>query len=158
MTEKKRTYHVFLSSEEDIHINNEKIELFLNNLVPQGCTIRCIKKHKNIKLSHKDLHDLKDSSIYVVDAHRGLDNISYWELGYAMGKGLEVIGYYDGKSEIKISRDVKELIGIDETIDDIKRFVDTINRTLADLKPKEYPFSEDWDKQYVPSKKEGGAT
>lgn len=159
MTEKRGTYHVFLSCEEDVFVDSDKIELFLNNLVSsEGKTIRCIKRHKNIKLSRKDLNDLKDSSIYVVDTHKDLDNISYWELGYAMGKGLEIIGFYDGKNEIKIHKDVKELIGTDETTDDINRFVDNINRALAKLEPKEYPLREDWNGQYPSSKKVGGIT
>ena len=67
MTEKKGTFHVFLSCEDDILINNEKIELFLNKLVPSDRAIKCIKKHTKIKLSKKDLDELKESSIYVVD-------------------------------------------------------------------------------------------
>ena len=156
MTEKKGTFHVFLSCDDDILIKNEKIELFLNKLVPPDIAIKCIKKHTKIKLSKKDLDDLKESSIYVVDTHKGLDNITSWELGYAMGKGLEVIGYYDGTTGIKIPSDVGEIIGLDET-DDLNRFVENINRALADLTPKEYVFNEDWDMQYKMSKKQSGA-
>lgn len=147
-------YHIFLSCEGDVLIKDEGIEHFLNKIAPKGCTIECIK-HKNIKISKEDMDDLKESSIYVIDTHKGFDNLTYWELGYAMGKGLEIIGYYDGKSDIRIPSDVKELISIPTNID---RFVTKINRALGELKPKEYPLKEDWEKQYVPSKKEGGTT
>ncbi len=146
-------FHVFLSCEDEVLVNNESIELFLNKIAPQGCTIKCIK-HKNIKISKEDLDDLKESSIYVVDTHKQFDNITYWELGYAMGKGIEIIGYYDGKNIKKIPSDVEELITIPH---DITRFLEKLNRALSELKPKEYPLIEDWDKQYKPSKKEAGA-
>lgn len=159
MNEKKGTFHVFLSCDEDVIVDTETIELFLNKLMPQGYEIKCIKKHKNIKQSKKELSDLKDSSIYVVDTHKGLDNISFWELGYAMGSGLEVIGYYDGRSEIKVPKEVKELIGTDEATDDVGSFVENIRRIFATekKKPMEYVM-EQWNTQHGPSKKEGGVT
>jgi nucleoside 2-deoxyribosyltransferase len=156
MTEKKGTFHMFLSCEDDVIVDTQTIELFLNKLMPQGCTNKCIKKHKNIKQAKKDLSDLKESSIYVVDTHKGLDNVSFWELGYAMGSGLEVIGYYDGRSEIKVPKEVKELIGTDEATDDLESFVENIRRIFAaeKKKPLEYVM-EQWNGQLGPSKRQG---
>ena len=148
-----RKYHIFLSCEGSIQINDEELNLFLNKLAPKDCTIDCIK-HKDIKLTKEDLDDLNKSSIYIVDTHKSFDDIICWELGYAMGKGLEVIGYNNGESDVKIPFFIKEFINIPPDID---RFVTKINRAFEKLKPKEYPLKEDWDKQLIPSKKENEA-
>lgn len=144
-------YHLFLSCKDDINIQNEKIEEFLSKKLPKDIVIERINKPEDIKLAKDDLDDLKESSIYVVDTHKDFDNITYWELGYAMGKGMEVIGYYDGKNIKKIPSDVEGIINIPRNI---TRFLDKINRALSELKPKELPLIEDWDKQHVLSKKE----
>jgi len=151
----KNKYHVFLSCKDDINIENECIEEFLNKKLPKGIDIESIKKHDDIKLAKEDLDDLKESCIYVVDTHKVFDNITYWELGYVMGKGIAVIGYYDGITIKKIPSDVEGLISIS---DDIDRFVKKINRALEKLKPKEYPLEEDWDKLQKQSKKGQEAT
>ena len=149
------TYHVFLSCEDDINIEDKCIEEFLSEKLPKEIAIESIKKHDNIKLAQEDLDDLTESCIYVVDTHKDFDNITYWELGYAMGKGIEVIGYYDGENMKKIPIGVQEVISIPHNIN---RFLDKLNRVLSELKPKEYPFVEDWDKLGEISKKEPEAT
>jgi len=148
-------YHVFLSCEEDINIEDDCIEGFLSKKLPKHIDVESIKKHDDIKLAKEDLDDLQESCIYVVDTHSDFDNITYWELGYAMGKGIEIIGYYDGKNIKNIPPEVQEVISIPH---DISRFLDKINRALSELKPKEYPLIEDWDKLGDVSKKEPEAT
>jgi len=148
-------YHVFLSCKGDISIENECIEEFLKKKLPKGFDIKSIEKHDDIKLAKEDLDDLKESCIYVVDTHKDFDNITYWALGYVMGKGIAIIGYYDGKNIKKIPSDVEELISIPR---DITRFLEKINRALSELKPKEYPLEEDWDKLQKQSKKGPEAT
>ena len=51
----------------------------------------------------------------------------------------------------KIPSDVEGLISISDGID---RFMTKINRALSELKPKEYPMDEDWNKQQGISKNE----
>ena len=148
-------YHIFLSCKDDIKIENVRIEEFLSKKLPKDTAIESIKKHDDITLAKEDLDDLRESCIYVVDAHKDFDNITYWELGYAMGKGIEVIAYYDGKSMKKIPSDVEGLISIPQ---DITRFLDKINRALSELKPKEYPLFKDWNEQAKTVKKEAGVT
>lgn len=148
-------YHVFLSCKDDINIGNECIEEFLKKKLPRGIDIESIKKHDDIKLAKEDLDDLEESCIYVVDTHKDFDNITYWALGYVMGKGIAIIGYYDRKKIKKIPSDVEGLISISNDSD---RFVKKINRALEKLKPKEYPLEEDWNKQQKISKKEPEAT
>jgi len=149
-------YHVFLSCEDDIHIGSEYIEDFLKKRLVEGRTIdiKCIKKHENLELSKIDLDSLKKSSVYVVNTHTDLDNITSWELGYAMGKGLKIIGYYDGKNDMKIPSDVKGLIR--PIPDDINLFIMMINYALKDLEPTKDILKEDWKDQYEPSKREAG--
>jgi hypothetical protein len=149
------TYHVFLSCEDDINIEDKCIEDFLSEKLLKNIAIESIKKHDNIKLAKEDIDDLEESCIYVVDTHSDFDNITYWELGYAMGKGIGIIGYYDGENKKEIPREVQEVIIIPP---DIKRFLEKINRAFSGLKPKEYPLIEDWDKMGELSKKEPEAT
>ena len=149
-------YHVFLSCEDDIHIDSEYIEDFLKKRLVEGRTtdIKCIKKHENLELSKQDLDDLKESSVYVVNTHTDLDYITSWELGYAMGMGLKIIGYYDGKNDMKIPHDVEGLIG--PIPPDINRFITMINRALENLEPTKDILEEYWEDQYEPSKREAG--
>jgi hypothetical protein len=145
-------YHVFLSCKEDVNIENERIEEFLNKMLHKDRVIESIKKHDNIKLAKEDLDDHKESSIYVVDTHKAFDNITYWELGYAMGKGIEIIGYYDGKTTKNIPSDLEELISIPQ---DIIRFVKKINSALCNRKPEEGPLDEKcWNTLQKITKKE----
>ena len=149
-------YHVFLSCEDDINIGDDCIEDFLNKNLPKDIAIESIKKHDDIILAKEDLDDLEESCIYVVDTHSVFDNITYWELGYAMGKGIKIIGYYDGKTTKMIPSDVEGLISIPH---DINRFLKKINRALSKQKPEEYPLEEeDWNKLQKVSKKELEAT
>jgi nucleoside 2-deoxyribosyltransferase len=150
------TYHVFLSCEGDINIGDDCIEEFLSKNLPRDIAIESIKKHDNIILAKEDLDDLEESCIYVVDTHSNFDNITYWELGYAMGKGIEIIGYYDGKTTKNIPTDVEGLISIPQ---DVIRFLKKINRALSKRKPEEYPLDEDdWNKLQKVSEKEPEAT
>jgi hypothetical protein len=152
-------YHIFLSCEDDILIENENLEIILKRLLSEGRTIdiKCIKKHTNLELSKEDLDDLFESSIYVVNTHKDLDYITSWELGYAMGKGLKIIGYFDGNNTMEIPTDVEGLIR--PIPSDVTRFVEMINRALEKLEPKEYPLEEEgWNKQHQSAKKEAEAT
>lgn len=150
-------YHVFLSCEEDILIDDKPIQDFLNSLLTEGrdVDIKCIRKHENLELSKEDLKDLKDSSIYVVNTHKDLDYITSWELGYAMGIGIKIIGYFDGKNAIKIPSDVKGLIH--PVPPDVSRFVEILTRSLEKFEAKKSLF-EDWDMQEKTFRKEAGAT
>lgn len=149
-----RKYHVFLSCKDDIHIGNEYIEDFLNKILikGRGIDIKCIKKHEDLILSKKDFEDFEESSVYIVNTHEDLDYITSWELGYAMGKELTIIGYYDGKNSMKIPDDVEMLIN--PIPSDVDRFIEMINRALGKLKTTENPFKEDWNIQHEPSKRE----
>jgi nucleoside 2-deoxyribosyltransferase len=93
----------------------------------------------------------------VVNTHKDLDYITSWELGYAMGKGLKIIGYFDGNNAMEIPKDVERLIR--PIPSDVARFVNIISRALEKLEPKEYPLEEEgWNKQHQSAKKEAEAT
>lgn len=145
------------------------IEKLLNKYVSGNIAINCIKKHKNMELTRARLDKLKESSIYVVDTHTNFDNKTYWQLGYVMGKGIAIIGHYDGRSTKKIPSDVEKLIS-NQIPSDIELFLETITLEISNLKPKEVIFKEalykvifkkDWDKQrktIITSKKGQEAT
>lgn len=150
-------YHVFLSCKEDILIDDKPIQDFLNILLIEGrdVDIECIKKHKNLELFKEDLEDFKDSSIYIVNTHKDLDYITSWELGYAMGKGIKIIGFFDGKNAIKIPSDVKGLIHPVPL--DVSRFVEIVTRSLEKFEVKKSLFA-DWETQKQTVKKEARTT
>ena len=133
------------------------IEKLMNKYVSGNIAINCIKKHKDMKLTRVRLDRLKESSIYVVDTHTNFDNKTYWQLGYVMGKGIAIIGHYDGRSTKKIPSDVEELIS-NQIPSDIELFLETIKLEISNLKPKEDIFKEDWDKLQKVLKKEPEAT
>jgi nucleoside 2-deoxyribosyltransferase len=151
-------YHIFLSCEDDIFIENKSIEKILKTLLTDGQSvdIKCIKKHENLELSKEDFDDLIESSIYVFNTHKELDYITSWELGYAMGKGLKIVVYFDENSDMKIPQDVERIIR--PIPSDVNRFLEMVDRALGELKPKESLFEEDWDKQHLSAKKEAEAT
>ena len=122
-------YHLFLSC-EDIQINDQRIEDLINKIIEQDPQVgnngkkiveRMCRHSEDIKQLKGYLHGREQSTVYVIDAHKELDNINYWEIGYAMGKGIEIIGYSDGESEKKIPEDLENLINIPE---DTKLFVE----------------------------------
>ena len=71
-----------------------------------------------------------------------------------MGKGLKIIGYFDGKNDKKIPSDIEGLIRPIPT--NVRRFVQKTNRLLKELEPAEYPLEKDWEDQRKPAEKEMG--
>jgi len=111
---KKKTYYIFLSSERDIKINNDPIQECLNTTVLENFTnetFECIKKEKIQVL--KEQMPCYHHCFLVVDANVEADAITYWQVGYACGKGIKVIGYNEGRAQesIILQEDLKELIG-----------------------------------------------
>ena len=80
-----------------------------------------------------------------------MDNINYWEIGYAMGKGIKIIGYSDGKNEKKIPKNLENLINVPENID---MFIKNIRYTIPYLDPIQDIFAQEWPEQLNAAKKE----
>ena len=91
-----------------------------------------------------DIDDLQNSSIYIVNTHRDLDYMAFWGLGYAMGKGMPIIGYNDGKREILIPSELVELITMSS---DAKQFVELISRVFGKLTPQTV-MMKDWSTDF----------
>lgn len=152
-------YHLFLSC-EDIRINNQKIEDLINKIIEQdpqagnnGKKIieRMCRHSEDIKQLKGYLHGREQSTVYVINTHKELDNINYWEIGYAMGKGIEIIGYSDGNNEKKIPDYIENLIDVPENV---KMFIEKIGDIIDNLKPKQDIFAQDWADQLRPAVKE----
>lgn len=151
-------YHLFLSC-ENISVKNEKIEKFLNKIIEQdpqassgNIKIKCMCRHDdNINVLKNNLDHLEKSTIYIVNTHEELDSINYWEIGYAMGKGIDIVGYTDGESKKNIPGNIENLIYIPENIE---MFIDKIEDIIDNLKPKQEIFARDWIEQSKPAEKE----
>lgn len=106
---------------------------------------------KDIKQLKGYLHGREQSTVYVINTHKKLDNINYWEIGYAMGKGIEIIGYSDGNNQKKIPDYIENLIDVPENV---KMFIEKIGDIIDNLKPKQDIFAQDWADQLKPAVKE----
>lgn len=146
-------YYIFLSC-DNISVENTHIQEYLNGRIPKSkdVIIKCIPKHDDLEYSRDEIDECVGSSIYVVNTNEEPDYVNSWELGYAMGKGLKIIGYPDGEKEIKIPKDMKNLIR--PIPKDINQFMEKINRALGKLTPKEEVIKEDWNIQPRSAEKE----
>ena len=147
------TYYIFLSCNR-ISVENTHIQEYINERIPnsKGAFIKCISKHDDLVASRSYIDKRAGSSIYVVNTNEEPDYVNSWELGYAMGKGLTIIGFPKGENEIKIPEDMKNLII--PIPRDINEFMEEINLALDELTPKEEVIEEDWNRQPPSAKKE----
>jgi hypothetical protein len=146
------TYYIFLSCNK-LSVEDINIEDYLNDRKKQdNIFIRCISKHDDLESSKNDIDELADSSIYLVNTNEEPDYVTSWELGYAMGKGLKIIGYAEGENEMKIPEDMENLIR--PIHKDINKFIQKINRAFYNLTPKNEIIEEEWNRQTLSAKKE----
>ncbi len=148
------TYYIFLSC-NDILVENTHIQEYLKDkiILKKDISIRCISKHDDLESSKCEIDELADSSVYVVNTNEEPDYVNFWELGYAMGKGLRIIGYPEEENEIKIPEDMKNIIR--PIPKDINQFVKRIRRALPNLTTKEEVIEEEeWNLQPRSAKKE----
>jgi nucleoside 2-deoxyribosyltransferase len=137
-TVQRNEYKIFLSCEDDIKIRDEHIEKLLKDHIRReknvDIDIKCIKRHENVKSAMQGLRNVKENCVYVINTHRDLDNTAYWQLGYAMGREIEIIGYYDGENEKKIPEDVNTLTNqshSDNSIHFLELISDHISKTIG---------------------------
>ena len=154
----RNEYKIFLSCVDDIKVEDKCIEKKLKEFIlkteKRVIDIKCVKKHENIKLAMQDLEDVNENCVYVIDTHRDLDNTAYWQLGYAMGRKIKIIGYYDGENKKKIPEDVNTLTNQSHS-DNSTHFLELISHHIT--KTIGVLF-EDWNKQQKLLEKEPEAT
>ena len=148
----RNEYKIFLSCEDDIKIGDKHIKELLKEHIRgkknADIDIKCIKRHENVKLAMQDLKYVKGNCVYVINTHRDLDNTAYWQLGYAMGREIEIIGYYDGKNEKNIREDVNTLTNQTHS-DNSKHFLKLISYHISHTTG--VPF-DDWKNLYRDTK------
>ena len=150
----RNEYKIFLSCVDDIKVEDKCIEKKLKEFIlkteKRVIDIKCVKKHENIKLAMQDLEDVNENCVYVIDTHRDLDNTAYWQLGYAMGRKIEIIGYYDGKNEKNIREDVNTLTNQSHSANS-KHFLKLISDHISNTTGVHFG---DWNNLYGESKDE----
>jgi nucleoside 2-deoxyribosyltransferase len=147
----RNEYKIFLSCEVNSKAVADRIEKKLKNFSlkeNKEFYIKCVKKRENIKLAMQDLADVNENCVYVINTHRALDNTAYWQLGYAMGREIKIIGYYDGKTNKKIRKDVDTLTNQFHSADNT-HFLELISQHIT--KTIGAVFA-DWDKGHATSK------
>jgi hypothetical protein len=143
-TEPEGKFHILQTGDHDIIIDGERIDEILYGRFRNNLTLKVIKIPGDVRMA-KDVMDVyRESSILIVNVHEPLDSVGYWELGYAMAIGIKIIGFYDGKSQILISDDVRGLLALPK---DSVMFVNMIIRALSVLKAAVSELFVDWDKQ-----------
>ena len=164
----QQQYKIFLSCKDDLiisdmdkKISDTHIEKLLKKHVKDtknaDIDIECIKRPENVNSAKQDIDmvGVKKNCVYVIDTHSDLDNIAYWQLGYAMGRDIKIIGYYAGKeTDKKISEDVNQLTGQFHSANS-KRFLELISAHITNTIGARF---SDWDKLYDGSKTEPEAT
>lgn len=125
----------------------------INKILSKNKKVKCICRHDSLR-SAKDSIDLfyKDF-VFVVNAHHNMDNIAYWQLGYAMGKGNKALGLNDGKNDIILPEYIREVIHFSA---DIKDFYDKIESMLTHIDAAKRLYVSDWDKEIDYIKKNEG--
>lgn len=154
IVQRKEYYKIFLSCGDDIKIGDNHIETLLKLHIREkkrvDVDIKCIKRPENIKSARQDLKYEKKNCVYVINTHRDLDNTAYWQLGFAMGRDIEIIGYYDGKNEKKIREDVNTLTNRNHS-DNSKDFLKMIS---AHIRYRTGASFDDWINLYGEAKDE----
>jgi hypothetical protein len=145
-----QSFYIFQTGDHDIIIDGERIDKVLNMVLPTNFRVNVIKKQGDVRMAKDVMDDHRESGILIVNVHEHLDPLGYWELGYAMGRGMNTIGFYDGKSQILISDDVRGLLALPE---DSVMFLNKIKLALSVLKPADSSIFEDWDRLYERGKK-----
>lgn len=156
--------YVFQSCNDDITDITEIENLENKNLEQCLCKkygsadvdFKCIKKQDNIQLAMDRLDAYAEYATYVIDTHKDFDDSTYWEIGYAMGKGLVVTGYYDDKSTKNISQEVEKLIS--PRISNNADFLEMVHNALKRKKSEEDPSKEDVNKLFAVTKRDPEAT
>ena len=150
----RNEYKIFLSCEDDIKIGDKHIKKLLEDHIRGkknvDIDIKCIKRQENVKLAMQDLKNVKENCVYVINTHRDLDNTAYWQLGYAMGRKIEIIGYYDGKNEKNIREDVNTLTNQSHSANS-KHFLKLISDHISNTTGVHFG---DWNNLYGESKDE----
>lgn len=131
---KTKEIYILHSSNDDIIIHGENIENVLNKMVYQESTkilrFIFIKKFEDIKRAQYFLDRYHYISIFLVNINQTLDNIGYWELGYAKNLNMRIIGYKDSKNETKIPDDVINTLLIVSDYDELLRQINIAVESL----------------------------
>ena len=159
----QRVYQIVLSCEKDLIINNKPIEKLINdNLKGEGMEnldIEHTKRQKDVILAMHDLRYLnhvKKNNVYVIDTHSDFNDIAYFQLGYAMGAEMEIIGYYDGQHGKKIHGDVSELTRPQHSANR-KDFYEMIKKHIFNTMGVQLSTPKEWDNTYGVTEEESEA-
>jgi hypothetical protein len=62
----------------------------LKHIIP-NTEIEFINRHNTIIAAYQDMEKLYEHCVFIVNYHRDANNINYFQLGYAKGKGIEIL-------------------------------------------------------------------
>lgn len=149
------TYHVVVSCDNFL-VNKTHLEKYLNKIVQQNganTQIKCIQVDDNLRNFISRFNHLETSSICAINVNEKLDDVNYWWLGYAMGKGLEVLAYSEDMDEINVCHNFQDIMNIYE---DVGEFIGAIGDVFSNLTPKNDIYIDDWETQHKPAEIERG--
>lgn len=69
------------------------------------------------------MENLNGNCLLVVNSHKPVSPITYFQLGYAVAKGINIIGLNDGKNEMVLPENIKDFISITKDMNNFMKFV-----------------------------------
>ena len=111
-----------------------------------GIEIEFINRHNSIKTAYQSMKPLYEHCIFIINYHRDANQITYFQLGYAKGKGIEVLGLCDGTTTNVLPQDIKAFIYKNST-SNLNKFVEQLKiHLMKNTKPMIiYDDPEGWN-------------
>ncbi len=166
--ENRRKYYVFFSCEHVNDCKNAVQDCEENSQLSNGSKSSC-RYHAEIKSrlpewidiefkggndfssvfeAFQEMNILDKSWLFVINSHKKVnEKIAYFLLGYALGKGIKILEFYDGHNQVVLPEDVKIFPFIKTR--DLDDFVKKIGKLLANTEPaREYDNKNFYDRPF----------
>ncbi len=77
----------------------------------------------DLKIAKEIMDSLNGDCLLVVNSHKPVNALIYFQIGYALAKGIDIIGLNDGKNEIVLPENIKNLIPITKDMDNFMQYI-----------------------------------
>jgi len=122
----------------------------MKNIFP-NMEVEIINRHDSINKAHQFMEPLHKNCIYIINYHQEPNHITYFQLGYAKGKGIEILGLCDVNTVNCLPEDIKLFI-YNHSSNNVDEFFELLKirlMTKVDPIPIDDPNSWGNAKQYV---------
>lgn len=128
-------------------INNNKIAEDID-IVFKGKQDFIIKERQNliksIKKAYKFIENKNQNCIFVINPYQRPNEITYFQLGYALGKEMQMIGLFDGNGNSFLPEGILPNKDIANDMDD---FIQLMSKKLGEIQPYQPLLTEERGKE-----------